>query len=158
MAQTRILRLGTGLVMDSVAACIRRLPHPSSNGEPLEGKVLRVFKDEVTDVKYRSEPERTKRQPRTSDYQGVDRQYQLYLGNVQQCQSALVRIESFVWTQALTDWSINLRLGCHLSEDLHVPTSQKISLYAKNRSTSECGFIHKLDPVFQEGMSKTDGH
>jgi hypothetical protein len=56
MAQTRTLRLDTGLVTDSVAAWIRRLPHPSSDGEPLESKVLREFKDEVTDVKYRSEP------------------------------------------------------------------------------------------------------
>lgn len=62
MAQTKMLTLCTASVMDGVAAGIGRSPHPSSDGEPLQGKVLRVFKDEVADVKYRAEPERTTHQ------------------------------------------------------------------------------------------------
>lgn len=103
-------------VMDSVAGWIRCLPHPSSNGEPLEGKVLRVFKDKVTDVKYGSEPGRTKHQTRASKYQG-----QINSTNCI-CAMSSIRASSCtqkasIWSQVLTDWLTNSRLGCHLSEE-----------------------------------------
>lgn len=81
MAQTKILRLGIMLVVDGLVAWTRCSPHPFANGEPLEGKVLGVFKDQITDVEYRSEPGRTKRQT-CEQFQGVDKQYQLYLSIV----------------------------------------------------------------------------
>ena len=34
----------------------KNIPHPFSNGKPLQGDILRIFEDEVADVEDRAQP------------------------------------------------------------------------------------------------------